>query len=621
MNDEALTFVIENRRFPMHSVKDYFDLAEALLERDSIQTALMRLDRATLAALSATGSFAERGASVAEIAGRLAEWGAQPVDESSIHNRLEDAAHRLLAEREDHRFALYIAVREQLDAWPALGLPNGPELASAPTPPALAPVPDTDTRFTDRLASEHAFSAVNRVSELIAELNREPAKELQKGGLALPASKRIAFALSTSLAEVPAVISVAARASLIQLEPTGWFPTDEGATWQLAPTADRWRALASAWQSALPPDIRSLLAARAHAAWGDGLREFTTWVYPAGGAWMQARIADYVRDAEALGITAREAPSTPGRLILEDRLDEATAAAAALFPPEVEQVYLQHDLTIVSPGPLTPAIDSRLRTMADVESRALASTYRVSGSSLNRAIAGGESAQSIREFLNRISLGGIPQPLDYLITETADRYGRVRVSEIRQLSASEASSTRSDFGIPAAQSAVFSEDRQLLRTIEVDQSLTSLGLIRTEPSRLVSRFSLDVVFWALTDARYPVVAEDADGSPLSLRRNRPVNPRRSDASDPATELIGRLRSGGELDEAETSGAWLARQLDIAIRGRVPLIVSVGMPDGRIVEYLLEPTGIGGGRLRGRDRGADIERTLPLSSIRSIAPAS
>ena len=45
-----------------------------------------------------------------------------------------------------------------------------------------------------------------------------------------------------------------------------------------------------------------------------------------------------------------------------------------------------------------------------------------------------------------------------------------------------------------------------------------------------------------------------------------------------------------------------------------------MPDGRVVDYLLEPTGVGGGRVRGRDRAADIERTLPLSSVRGVRPA-
>jgi hypothetical protein len=38
------------------------------------------------------------------------------------------------------------------------------------------------------------------------------------------------------------------------------------------------------------------------------------------------------------------------------------------------------------------------------------------------------------------------------------------------------------------------------------------------------------------------------------------------------------------------------------------------------EFTLEATGLGGGRLRGRDRGADTERTLPVSSIVSTRPA-
>jgi hypothetical protein len=47
---------------------------------------------------------------------------------------------------------------------------------------------------------------------------------------------------------------------------------------------------------------------------------------------------------------------------------------------------------------------------------------------------------------------------------------------------------------------------------------------------------------------------------------------------------------------------------------------VRLPDGSESEYLLEPAGLASGRLRARDRRADIERTLPLSSIVAVAPA-
>jgi hypothetical protein len=53
-----------------------------------------------------------------------------------------------------------------------------------------------------------------------------------------------------------------------------------------------------------------------------------------------------------------------------------------------------------------------------------------------------------------------------------------------------------------------------------------------------------------------------------------------------------------------------------VRTKAVLLVAVGMPDGSTRELLLEATGLGGGRLRGRDRAADVERTLPVRSILS-----
>ena len=39
---------------------------------------------------------------------------------------------------------------------------------------------------------------------------------------------------------------------------------------------------------------------------------------------------------------------------------------------------------------------------------------------------------------------------------------------------------------------------------------------------------------------------------------------------------------------------------------------VRLPDGSERSFDLEPTGIAAGRVRGRDKAADIERTLPVS---------
>ncbi|MFM9877435.1 MAG: hypothetical protein ACKVOG_06255 [Rhodoglobus sp.] len=168
-------------------------------------------------------------------------------------------------------------------------------------------------------------------------------------------------------------------------------------------------------------------------------------------------------------------------------------------------------------------------------------------------------------------------------------------------------------------SYVASSDLTLLRTIAVDHTVGSLGLVRAG-ERLESRFDRDVVFWSLSEARYPVAAEDAAGKIEILARRQASRPDAVAGTDQVAALIERLRLGSSEDPDVTGKAWLARQLDVAIKAKVGLTVTVRMPDGSDVDYQLEPASVGGGRLRARDRRSDIERTLPLTSIVAVAPA-
>jgi hypothetical protein len=220
---------------------------------------------------------------------------------------------------------------------------------------------------------------------------------------------------------------------------------------------------------------------------------------------------------------------------------------------------------------------------------------------------------TILGFLTAISLTGVPQPLSYLITESAARYGLVRIGEL-------------DGGVDpdsveyGARCYLRSDDTNLLGTIVVDQSLSGLGLVRVGTHRVVSRFPLDLVFWTLSDARYPVAAENSQGQIVVLQRRRTAKTAHHAVTDPAADLVARLRVGGEPDAGENDHAWLIKQLDAAVRGKLALTVSVTMPNGSTTELQLEPASIVGGRLRARDRNSDIERTLPLSSIAGVSPA-
>lgn len=597
LSDAALAELLTAREIRGTGIRDFFDLADALLDPAAIQHALGRLDRSTLATLAALGELGP--VTEADAATHLTTLGA---DAALLPERLATAARLALLTQHLGRWVVPASVAEQLQLWPSLGLPSLHELVSLSAPAALSPVSGVDVKFTDHVASENAFQTTTSIAELIATLDLESARELARGGIALPDSKRLAAAMGVDLDRVSGLLDIASRAGLVALDSGRWMPAEASRTWMVDSSGERWALLATAWLERLPVDIRTILRERAHAVWGERLEEYVAWLFPAGDDWMRDRVRVYTRDAELLGITADNVPSTPGAALLASGADAAATAMAALFPPEVAQVYLQHDLSIVSPGPLAPPIDARLRTMADVEGRALASTYRVSTASLSRAMAAGETESSIREFLGGIALTGIPQPLDYLLTEAASRYGLVRVG-----------------ATPEGRTYVSSTDGTLLRTLVVDHSIGSLGLVRSG-DRLESRYDRDLVFWALSEARYPVAAENAAGEIVTLARRQASRITAAAATDTTGALIERLRVGSSADPDVTGKAWLARQLDVAIKGKVGLTVTVRMPDGSDVDYQLEPASVGGGRLRARDRRSDIERTLPLTSIVAVAPA-
>lgn len=607
LDDDALARLVTERGVRHQGIRDFFDLAEALLDRASVQTALQRLNRSTLALISVAGELASTTG--APTAGQLAV--ALDATSSEVSERTAVAQNAGLLGEESGHFAPWDAVVEQLNAWPAFGLPSRAELVSSTPPAALEPVSESDARFVDRGAGDRAFGTLTAVTELVLALREEPARQLARGGVALPDARRLAAATGVESDQVDLLLDIAARAGLAELEGGSWTAGDDAAEWLEQSRLQRWATLADAWLERLPDELRVVLRQRAHAVWGDGLTDFVGWLFPAGGDWIRERLSSVAREAELLGLTGGSTPSTPGAALLVEGVNAASASMAGLFPPEVEQVYVQHDLSIIAPGPLVASIDARLRAFAEVEARGLASSYRVTGASVTRSFIAGETADGIRSFLAAISLTGIPQPLDYLLNDTAARFGALRVGSLDPGAADPGSR---EFGMS---SYVRSDDPAILRQAAVDQNLAPLALTPDGDHRLLARFDISLVYWTLADARYPVVAEDAEGVIIELRRERRAGAGGALADDTAAILIARVRAVATSTPEETGQAWLARQLESAVKNKAAVIVDVRLPDGTEVEYYLEPAALANGRLRARDRRADIERTLPLSSITAV----
>ncbi|WP_194421828.1 helicase-associated domain-containing protein [Microbacterium abyssi] len=532
---------------------DFFDAAEALLDPASIERMLPRLTLAEARALrgSVEGEDSGEEASSLIALALLRPDGTPPPPVADI-----------------------VAARE---------LPEENDLTD--------PIP-ADERTAAR-AAERSFTSVGAIADLLLLAAETPLALLTGGNLAAGEKRRIAES-GTPAEILDDLVAIAVAAGILSTGDRKLRSTAVGEAWLRLAASDRWIALAEAFRASLPRGLRTD---------DGGWLPVAGWPrqHPWDPSWSE-RCATIRARATLLGLIA--ADDTEPEWAVPLRLGEPADATALerMLPAEVDRIFLQNDLTAIAPGPLKPALDVRLRGIAARESTAQASSYRFTAESIAHALTTGETAASILDLLGEISLTGIPQPLEYLVMQTAQRHGLVRV-----------------FTDWSGRTRVASADATLLDAMGVDQSLRPLALSR-DAEGLSSRVGRDTVYWTLTDARYPAMIVGSDGQPLVVDRN-PVAASEPSAVRDYSALIARLRAQQGPD---ADAAWLDRELEAAVRTKAVLHVEILMPDGSMRELQLEASGLGGGRLRGRDRAADVERTLPVRSIRSarvIDPSS
>lgn len=550
-SDERLTALFTARRVrPDAGWQDFFDAAEALLDAGSLARVLPVLTHSEATALHAAASEAT------------------PAPEHTPQRRaLDDLA--LL--RPD-------------------GTPFPPVVAALTDREAPAPldesVPSTAGEAETAHAAERAFTTVSALADLLLLARDRPFALLAGGGVSA-GEKRLLGESGVAAESIDALVAIAVDSALVAPDGRRLRTTPHTEEWLRASVADRWSALVGGFRDALPRGVRTA---------DGGWMPTTAWpqAHPWDSAWTE-RSGELLERARLLGLIADDGSEPAWAEPLRRGEDVDPAPLAALLPSEVDRIFLQNDLTAISPGPLSPALDVRLRTIAARESAAQASSYRFTPESIAHALVAGESEQSILDFLEGLSLTGIPQPLRYLVSQTVQRHGLVRVSTDPE--------TR--------RTRIESSDQHLIEAMAVDQSLRPIALTK-HVDALSTRVGRDTVYWALTDARYPATLVDEGGAVIAGERN-PVAQADAAGTVDYAPLIAALRSHQGPD---ADAAWLDRELEAAVRAKAVLRVSVGMPDGSTRDLILEATGLGGGRLRGRDRAADVERTLPVSSIRA-----
>lgn len=534
-----------------------------------------------------------------------------------------------------------------------------PDLAATPRPSALV----------DKTAAGAAFETVRRVELLLDQWGTTPPGSLRSGGLGVRDLKAAALLLHVDESTTALLVEVTAAAGLLAqgLTPTGdgvWLPTDAFDLWSARPVSSRWVELAGAWlgsprlpalvgardpqltsgktANALSPDLASTfqvesrrMALEAMLGLPDGqvlasgtglpsLVALVAWQRPRRPRSRDQQVAWAVTEAEMLGVAGLGGLSTHGRALLLGEDLVATDALEPLLPAPVDHILLQADLTAVAPGPLESSLGRTLHLLADVESRGGATVYRFSARSVRRAFDAGWSAAETHDFVAAISRTPVPQPLTYLIDDTARTFGTLRVGH--------------------AEAFLRADDEAALTALLHHPRSGSLGLRRLAPTVLVSSTPLDVLLPRLREMGAGPVVEAADGTvrvarPDLLRARSPRGRQptgqqsvgRQSAGQQSvrettqvTAAVSAVRAGDRAAEvrprqqAETtspSGALAA--LRDAVEGGAAVLIGYVDNHGTSSERIVDPLRVEGGQLTAHDHRSDDTRTFAIHRITTV----
>jgi XPB/Ssl2-like helicase family protein/WYL domain-containing protein len=518
--------------------------------------------------------------------------------------------------------------------------------------PAIATTP-RDRAQVDRAAAGAAFEAVRRIELLLDHWGTHPPGALRSGGLGVRDLRATAAQLHVDEATAALLVEVAHDAGLLTTgadanRSPAWLPTDAFDLWTAKPVAERWVGVVRAWLdsprmpglvgtrdaagktwNALAPelaaqtqvesrrmalDVLAELPAGEVLATGTGLPSLVarvSWLRPRRPRTRADQVAWAVTEAAALGLSGLGGLASYARDVLAGDPAAASRTLAALLPEPVDHVLVQADLTAVAPGPLESSLARTLQLLADVESRGGATVYRFTAASIRRALDSGWAAAEVHDFLAGVSRTPVPQPLTYLVDDTARTFGAVRVGH--------------------AEAFLRADDEATLTELLHHPKVASLGLRRLAPTVLISATPLEVLMPRLRELGVAPVVESADGtvrvSRPDLLRARTPRDRRTSAVRTAREgvhvaqVVKAIRSGErvEANRPETAGTALSPSGSLAaLREAVetgdPVLIGYVDNHGTSSERIVDPLRVEGGWLTAHDHRSDDTRTFAVHRI-------
>lgn len=568
LDDNALRSLVATRLISLSNFEDFYALAESLNNSKSYSAQVGSLSRKQLDTITKINN----GAKVSE------------GEASSLLNLL-------LIYRDGTAFRVFEGLVDQLKQHKGftrtLTVINLDEPASNQTE-------------IDRDAGLVAFETMQALTEIIFDLEKHLIREVGKAGVGLPDVKRLANALAKPNEFAKKMFALASRLGLMTIHNSRHRLTPSAVIWLGLNQEARMNLLLENFRALVGSDLNSSLADLKP---GSSLRTWLTSNFPLAENTATSRIGQILEYAENFGLTFDHITTSWFSDALAQRKGLAKQLAAHL-PAVQERIILQGDLSIIAPGPLPTELESLLRRFASTETIGLASTYRLSALSVCHGLETGLRIDEIRNCLETASGMALPQPVDYLLNEVVARFGRLVILE---------STESSD------RSSITSEDNLLLTEIGNDPRLRAFSLTRPSPETLTCRFEPSVVYFGLRECGYLAIRRDRSGAVISPIDAAEAIAGKARLSTLDSDIL-RIRAADAAMSAGGNDEALTRQVQLAIRNKARLLITATIADGSSTTFDLMPSGIANGRLRGLDRKAQIERTLPLSTITAITLA-
>lgn len=564
LSDQQLQTLITERLINTASLNDFFDLADALTKPNNVAQAISGLPLRQARALS-----------------------------QLVQNQTADAS----AVAGLQRLLLVDAERKPLEST----LEAFVSFAKLETLSVVAEVGHAPQQSDiDRDCGIEIFETLQALTELIFDLEQRLVAEVGKKNVGLPAIKRLASHLKKNNDYAKTIYELAHFADLMSVAEGRWHLTAVANQWLGWSQQQRFEHLALTWRNILgDASAEELIASLSELDSTVSLENQLSLTYPFADGLVASKIAKLATLASLIGISANGWLSSWGRAVISGDQHKASKLALERLPEPQRKIICQADLSLIAPGPLPTDIEILIRRFADTEQIGMASTYRLSALSISHGLETGLTADEIRSALEQLSGKGLPQPIEYLINESQKRFKRLTIVA----------------GDDAVRSILRSTDPILLAEIVNEQKLKPFSLRSMPDGSLGCRFEPELLYFGLRELGFAAVRVDSDGNVISPITPLEKNDLPANASTVARD-IQRIRQGDPSAD-DQSESQVFRQIQLAIKNKARMRTTVKSNSGGEIEFTLEPIGLANGRLRAKDRKADIERTLPLASILKV----